>query len=265
MQSELVSVIMPTYNSGRFLAESIESVLAQTYSNFELLITDDCSNDEKTRDIIRHYADMDSRIRVFFFDVNQGPGASRNKCIEMARGRYIAFCDSDDRWVKEKLERQVSFIQEHGYCLVFSSYWQCDENGSTTGIVLAPESVTLTDMKHDNKIGCLTAIYDTARFGKYYMPTIRKRQDWALFLTILKDCKEAYAITEPLAYYRISKGSVSKNKFELVKYNANIYKQVFGYSTIASYAYLFFVFMPAYSVKVIGNHINSAKYRRLKS
>lgn len=262
MDQDLVSVIMPTYNSSKFLAESIDCVLAQTYKNLELIITDDCSTDGKTQEIIRSYAEKDSRVKAYFFKENQGPGCSRNKCIEMAAGRYIAFCDSDDRWLKDKLERQIKFLNEKDGCLTFSSYWECNEQNEKIGIVVAPEKLTLTDLKHDNKIGCLTALYDTTKFGKYYMPTIRKRQDWALFLTIMKDCKVAYAITEPLAYYRLTPGSVSRSKFKLVKYNAKVYQQVFGYSTLTSYAYLFFMFMPSYTYKVVSNKM---KFREIAS
>lgn len=253
MQQDLVSVIMPTFNSSKFMAESIDSILNQTYKNLELIITDDCSTDGKTQQIIREYAEKDSRVKAFFFTDNQGPGCSRNKCIEEAKGRYISFCDSDDRWMADKLERQIKYLQEKDCCLTFSSYWECDEQNNEIGIVIAPERLTLTDLKHDNKIGCLTALYDTHKHGKYFMPTIRRRQDWALFLTIMKDCKVAYAITEPLAYYRITAGSVSRSKFRLVKYNAKVYQQVFGYSPITSYIYLFLVFMPTYTYKVLSN------------
>lgn len=252
----LVSVIMPTYNASQFLAESIECILNQTYTNLELLITDDCSKDPKVRAIIEEYAKKDNRVKPFFFSENKGPGCARNNSIENAQGQYIAFCDSDDRWFPDKLEKQIAFMKEKDCCLSFASYLECNENDEECGMVVAPAHLTLTALKHDNKIGCLTAIYDVSKHGKFYMPTIRKRQDWALFLTIMKECKEAYAITEPVAYYRIVQNSVSRNKFKLVKYNVKVYEQVFGYSTPIAYLYFLFVFMPCYTTKVVSNKIN---------
>lgn len=246
---------MPTYNASRFLAESIECILNQTYTNLELLITDDCSTDPKVRTIVEEYAKKDNRVKPFFFTENKGPGCARNNSIENAQGQYIAFCDSDDRWFPDKLEKQIAFMKEKDCCFTFSSYIECDENNEECGIVVAPPHLTLTDLKHDNKIGCLTAIYDVTKYGKFRMSSIRKRQDWVLFLTIMKECKEAYAITEPLAYYRIVKNSVSRNKFKLVKYNVKVYEEVFGYSKFQSYCYLYFIFMPTYTTKVLKNKL----------
>lgn len=256
MEQELVSVIMPTYNNDKHLAESIESVLAQTYSNIELLITDDNSSNRDVISILKAYEKRDPRVHVFFHTDNQGPGAARNTCIQHAKGRYIAFCDCDDRWYSTKLEKQLKLMQEKDCTLCYGSYLQCDDENNIIGIVVAPPSLTLKDLKHDNKIGCLTAIYDTSKYGKFYMPTIRKRQDWALFLSIIKECKHAYAITEPIAYYRIADNSVSSKKFNLIKYNAKVYQQIFGYNALEAYAYLFFIFMPTYFKKVLMN-----KYR----
>jgi len=259
-QDELVSVVMPTFNSGRYLKESIESVLNQTYSNLELLLTDDSSTDEETRQMLKDYMHRDSRIRIFLRPHNVGPGGARNYSIEKARGRYIAFCDSDDRWMPHKLERQVAFMQERGCCLCYSAYLTCDMGGRVSGIITAPSRLSLNALKRDNKIGCLTAIYDTRTYGKFYMPLIRKRQDWALFLKILKRCHYAYGIQEPLAYYRLTPASVSHKKMGLMKYNALVYRKVFGYSVLQAYAYLYCVFLPNYFIKVAYNKMYSILY-----
>lgn len=260
MNQDLVSVIMPTYNNSRHLAESIESVLGQTYSNIELLITDDCSTNPEVKSILKAYSKRDSRVKVFFLERNQGPGIARNNCIKNASGRYIAFCDCDDRWFADKIEKQITYMNEINCTLCFSSYLECNEDNDICGIVIAPSHITLNELKKDNKIGCLTAIYDTTKFGKFYMPTIRKRQDWALFLTIMKSCHDAYAITEPLAYYRISNNSVSRNKYNLVKYNISVYQKVFGYNYIYACLYFLFIFMPSYTYKVYTNRINFIKF-----
>ena len=149
---------MPTYNAGKTLADSIESVLAQTYQNLELLITDDNSTDETTLTILKEYEQKEPRIKVFYQKENKGAGYARNNSIRNARGRFIAFCDSDDRWMADKLERQVAFMKDKGCALSYSSYIICDMDGNEDGIFIAPERITLPMLKRDNKIGCLTAI-----------------------------------------------------------------------------------------------------------
>lgn len=260
MKQELVSVIMPTYNAGKYLAGSIDSILGQTYQNLELLITDDCS-DDNTRQILKDYAQKDQRVKVAYLKENSGPAIARNRSIERARGRYIAFCDCDDRWMPEKLEKQIAHMTRKDCALSSSSYLICDDDNQVTGISVSPKYLTLSMMKRDNKIGCLTAIYDIKRLGhKFYMPAIRKRQDWALFLNILKDCQICFCLTEPLAYYRQHDNSVSSNKLSLIKYNVNVYETVFGYSTWKAYLYFFLCFLPAYTAKVMKRRRDSRRY-----
>lgn len=260
MRPELVSVIMPTFNASKYLAGSIESILSQTYTNLELLITDDCSTDD-TRNILKEFSERDKRVKVKYLKENSGPGVARNRSIERAKGRYIAFCDCDDRWMPDKLERQIAHMRKHDCALCSSSYLICDENDKITGVNISPSHVTLGMLKRDNKIGCLTAIYDIKRLGhKFYMPAIRKRQDWALFLNILKECQICFCITEPLAYYRQRANSVSSNKFSLVKYNVNVYETVFGYTRLRAYLYFFLIFMPTYYAKVLKRDSDSKRY-----
>lgn len=249
MNTDLVSVIMPSYNASRYIGASIDSVLAQTYKNLELLITDDHSTDPETLELLKDYAEKDPRVRIFLMPENNGAGFARNNSIKEARGRYIAFCDSDDRWFPDKLEKQVNYMQKHQCCLCFSSYLVCGPDDEHKGIVIAPSKLTFSELKHDNKIGCLTAIYDTTEYGKFFMPTIRKRQDWALFLTILKKCKVAYGMVEPLAHYRKNPEGISAKKLKLISYNAKVYQYVFGYSVPVSYLYLFLIFLPTYFTK----------------
>jgi len=262
MHEELVSIIMPSFNAAQYIADSIDSIITQTYQNWELLITDDCSADD-TPSILKDYAARDARIRIFLFDKNQGSGATRNKCIEESRGRYIAFCDSDDRWLPEKLEKQVAFMQQHNYAFTFASYYTCDETGQINGIVMAPSKQTLINTKRDDKIGFLTAIYDTAHCPKMMMPLQRKRQDWAYVLMIHQQVGNAYSLSEPLGIYRLHQNSISHNKWSLVKYNAAVYREVFGYSKLRSYTYLFTFFLPTYFVKRVRNVINGRRYRHL--
>lgn len=261
MGQELVSVIMPTYNASEFLAGSIESVLNQTYRNLELLITDDSSTDTRTLELLKSYEEKDSRVKVFYQKENLGPGAARNVSIKNATGRYIAFCDSDDRWFPDKLERQLKLMSENNCALSCSSYILCDSYDNEQGLYIAPQRITFKDMLRDNKIGCLTAVYDVKMLGhKFFMPAIRKRQDWALFLTITRQCEFAIGIEAPLAYYRIRKGSVSYSKISLIKYNARVYQEILGFSKLKSYIYFFFLFMPAYTAKVTKRTYDSYRY-----
>ncbi len=255
MEKDLVSVIMPSYNTSKFIGASIESVLKQTYKNLELLISDDHSTDPETIELLKQYAKKDPRVRIFLLPENNGAGYARNNSIKEAKGRYIAFCDSDDRWFPDKLQKQIAFMKRKKCCLCYSSYLVCGEEDERKGIVIAPSSMTLNELKHDNKIGCLTAVYDTAPYGKFYMPTIRKRQDWALFLTILKKCGKAYGMIEPLAHYRKTAEGISSKKLKLISYNAKVYQHVFGYSIPISYLYLFFIFMPTYFTKRFVNWV----------
>lgn len=254
-KKELVSVIMPSYNTSKYIGASIDSVLGQTYRKLELIITDDHSTDPETIELLKQYAEKDPRVRIFLLPENNGAGFARNNSIHEARGRYIAFCDSDDRWMPDKLEKQVAFMKRKKCCLSYSSYLICEANDQHKGIVIAPSRLTLNDLKRDNKIGCLTAMYDTKPYGKFYMPTIRKRQDWALFLTILKTCGEAHGMIEPLAIYRKTPEGISRKKLSLIRYNARVYQHVFGHSTLTSYLYLFFIFLPTYFTKQVGNRI----------
>lgn len=262
MTEGLVSVIMPTYNSGRFLAESIESILNQTYRHLELLIADDCSTDRTTIDILHTYAQKDDRVKVDYMSQNMGAGEARNNAIKRAKGQYIAFCDSDDRWTSNKLEVEIQAMQRGRYALCCSSYYISDDSNRIIGVNISPRHISFAMMKRDNKVGCLTAIYDARALGrKYYMPVIRKRQDWALFIEITRQCRVAYGVEEPLAYYRKHTNSVSSNKMSLVKYNLAIYRQCLHFSPLKSWAYFLFFFLPTYFGKRLKQKVDFMRMR----
>lgn len=246
----LVSIITPSYNCASFIGETIESILAQTYINWELIITDDCSSDN-SRDIIQSFVAKDSRIRLLVLDRNSGAGVARNNSIHAAKGRFIAFCDSDDRWYPEKLEKQLTFMKGLDCAMSHTSYMTCDENNKITGIVICRKKESLNSMCKDDKMGFLTVVYDTQKTGKVYMPDLRKRQDWALKLKILKICNNAYGMKEPLAYYRKHSDSISSNKRSLVKYNIAVYREIFGWSKVKSNLFFYFIFMPTHLFKLI--------------
>ncbi len=245
----LVSIITATYNSSRFVAETIESILAQTYTHWELLITDDGSTDE-TLAIVEQYIAKDERIKLFRLEQNSGAGVARNNSIANAKGCFIAFCDSDDCWLPEKLERQLAFMTEKDAALSYTSYYEQDEQGRCYSKVVCKKEIDYWSIRADDGIGCLTAIYDTRKLGKVMMPAMRKRQDWALWIMFIQRCGVAYGLQEPpLALYRNLSRSLSSNRLSLVKYNVAVYTDILHYSKLKAYLFFAFIFMPTYLLK----------------
>lgn len=224
-ENVLISVITPVHNAETYIAETINSVLNQTFQDWELIIVDDMSEDRSVQ-IIQSYASKDSRISLVRLTENSGAAVARNTAIEAARGRYIAFLDSDDLWLPKKLSTQLAFMQQHGHAFSFSAYERIDETGEALGEVGVPEKVSYRQMLKTSVIGCLTAMYDTHYFGKVYMPLIRKRQDYGLWLKLLKQVDFAYGIKQPLGQYRIRRDSISSNKLNTSTYNWRLYRDV---------------------------------------
>lgn len=235
-QKTTVSVVMPVYNGEAFIAESIRSVLQQSFQDWELIVVDDASADASV-DLVRALCAEDERIRPIQLEQNSGAAVARNTAIESARGRYIAFLDGDDLWLPHKLERQVAFMEQTGAAFSCSAYEKIDANGNPLGQVGAPAKVMYSDLLKTCSIGCLTAIYDTKHFGKVYMPNIRKRQDFGLWLELLKRTKFAYGLNEVLAQYRVRPDSISANKLSAAKHQWMIYRDVEKLSLPASSHY----------------------------
>ncbi|MFS4492767.1 glycosyltransferase family 2 protein [Maribacter sp. 2308TA10-17] len=233
----LVSIITPVFNSQKYISDTLESVVSQTYSNWEHILVDDCSSDA-SESIIKSYLAKDPRIKYHRLERNSGAGIARNKAISLAKGRYIAFLDSDDLWHPEKLEKQLSFMEKNGYHFTFTDYDVIDEKGQKLSKkVKAKSFLTYKKALYKNPIGCLTVIYDTHFFEKQYMPSIRKRQDYALWLKLLKKTN-GYGLNEYLASYRTGNDSISANKIDLLKYEWQIYREVEGLSWLKSSFYL---------------------------
>jgi teichuronic acid biosynthesis glycosyltransferase TuaG len=238
MREPLVSVITPTYNSEFFISETIDSVRSQTYTNWELIIVDDASSD-KTVEILKKYAASDERIKYHILETNSGAAIARNTAIEKASGSFIAFLDADDLWKAEKLTKQISFMETENIEVCFSSYELMDEEGTSLGkMIKALPKVNYAKMLKSNYVGNLTGIYNAEKLGKVYMPNIRKRQDWALWLTLIKKVGYAYSIAEPLAKYRVRDDSISSNKLNLLKYNYTIYRKALKFGAFKSGLYL---------------------------
>lgn len=232
IKKELVSVIMPCYNSAEYIYESINSVLNQTYHNLELIIIDDASTDESIN-IIKSV--IDSRIKLIQLSSNSGAGASRNRGIEEATGRFIAFLDSDDLWLPNKLEIQIKDMQENNHVLSYTHYQRFSKEGKGK-VVTSPTTVTYNELLYCNVIGCLTAVYDAQTLGKQFMPLIRKRQDMGLWLKILLMCDKAHCCPQVLAEYRTDSG-MTQNKVNAAKHQWKFYREELNFSFFKSLQY----------------------------
>lgn len=221
--SDLVSIIMPSYNTGRFISETIESVLAQSHSNWELIIVDDCSTDN-TDEIVEDYI-SDDRIKYIKNDRNRGAAISRNRALCKAKGKWIAFLDSDDLWEPQKLEKQIAFMENHKYHFSYTNYIEIDEDSTSIGkSVTGPKRITKHGMYNYCWMGCLTVMYDAEAIGLVQIEDIKKNNDYAMWLKI---CKKAncHLLDENLARYRKRSGSISNlGYFQLIKWHYRIFR-----------------------------------------
>lgn len=234
----MVSIITPTYNSEIFIKDTYESVKSQTYTDWEWIIVDDLSSDSTCK-IAEDWAHSDNRIKLYKNVENLGAAVSRNKAIEKANGRFIAFLDSDDLWSHNKLEKQISFMLDNEISFSYSSYKHISESGADCDMVIdPPEKLDYLALLKENQIGCLTAVYDQQILGKCYMPLIRKRQDFGLWLSVLKKVPFAYKAPGLLAFYRIRNNSISSSKIDLLKYNYKLFREIEKLSIVKSVYYL---------------------------
>lgn len=223
---KLVSIIMPVHNAAKYLNESISSVLLQTYLNWELLIVDDCSTDDSFS-IITRYVVQDTRIRSFkTLSPSGSPTLPRNIGVEHAQGRYIAFLDSDDAWMPDKLEKQLKLFEDEQVAIVFSDYEKMSEEGERNNrVVRAPREVDYKHLLRSNVIGCLTVIYDTEKVGTMFFPH-HAHEDYILWLSILKKGYVARNTGTVEALYRVCLSSVSSNKMRVLFWQWDIYRSV---------------------------------------
>lgn len=235
----LVSIIIPTYNCARYIASTIDSVLSQTMDDWEIQIVDDCSTDN-TLDVLRPYLEQYPQIHYIRLNENGGPAVARTEAIRRSEGKYIAFLDSDDIWLPEKLERQISFMKENHVEFSCTAYSQMDEEGKPIPLICyPPEKADYSKMlRLNNPIGNLTVVYDQETLGKYEVPPIKKRNDFALWLKILHDTKYCYGMQEKLACYRVRTNSVSSNKAALAKYHWELYRKIEKLDIFRSLFYL---------------------------
>lgn len=223
----MISIVVPVHNAEKFLEETIKSVMAQTYTDWELLLVDDCSKDT-SKTIASGYEALDKRIRLIALEENVGAAKARNVGIKESKGAYLAFLDADDIWVKEKLEHELKFMKEKQAAFVFSGYEFADEQAVGTGkIVKVPETINYKQALKNTTIFTSTVLFDRSKIDKelLLMPDV-KSEDTATWWQILKTGIEAYGLNENLVLYRRSANTLSSNKFEAIKRIWYLYRKV---------------------------------------
>ena len=243
MNEPLVSIITPVYNAEMFLSDTIKSVQNQTYKNWEMLLVDDCSKDNSAQ-IIKEFQKYDDRIKYIKLEKNSGASVSRNTGIKNAKGRFIAFVDSDDIWKPEKLEVQVKYMLENNLGFTFTSYRYMKEDGELTNkVAKAPSKINYNGLLKNTIIGCSTVLIDKNIVEYFEMPLVRRGQDTATWLQILRKEKYAYGIDKDLVDYRLVGESLSSNKIIALKRTWNTYRNVEKLGLIkSSYVFCFYVF-----------------------
>lgn len=237
---DLVSIITPAYNAAEYIAETIESVLAQTYPKWEMLIVNDCSKDN-TAEIVQSYAAKDKRIKLINLKQNSGAAVARNTAIQNAQGRYIAFLDSDDLWKKEKLQKQLNFMQQNGYVFTFTGYEHFKNNKENIqNKVKAPKSLNYKQALKGNQIGCLTVMLDRKQIPNIEFSK-QRHEDYILWLNILKQDITAFDLNESLALYRVGNSkSISSNKLQSALWTWKVYRESQKLSVFKSIYYICF-------------------------
>lgn len=233
MAKDLVSILMPSYNTANFIGESVQSVLAQSYENWELIIVDDCSNDNSDQ-VIQRLVSKDSRIKYHRLEKNSGAAVARNFALSKSQGRFIAFLDSDDLWVPDKLSIQLKMMIENDWKFTFSKYQKITEEGQLSTEMGVPDKVNYSQLLKTCVIGCLTVVYDANYFGKVEMPLIRKSQDFGLWLKLLKRVNYAYGISNNLGFYRLREASATANKKKAAIFTWKLYREVEQLSLLRS-------------------------------
>ena len=224
MEAGLVSIITPTYNCAEFIGETIDSVQSQTYISWEMIIVDDCSTDN-TKEIVEKYSKNDKRIKYYCMISQSGAAKARTRAMQLAQGEYIAFLDSDDLWISDKLEKQLTFMKQHDVAFTCTAYEQIDEEGKLLNrIVKTVPKVNYNRVLLDCPIGNSTVMYSVKKMGKFEVPNIRKRNDDALWLQMLKKEEYIYGMRNVLMRYRIRQNSISSNKLKLIKYHWILYR-----------------------------------------
>lgn len=232
----MVSIITPNWNCASYVAQTIKSVQEQTYRNWEMIIVDDCSTD-KSVNIIESFAVSDARIRLLKNSRNSGAAISRNYALREAKGRWISFLDSDDRWMADKLEKQLRFMVDGGYGFSFTEYKEIDDESKETGVIISgPRKVSKSGMYAFCWPGCLTVMYDREKIGLVQIEDIKKNNDYAMWLKVC--CKAScHMLREPLALYRRGRtGSISIHSYStMIRWHYKLWHEAEGRNPLVAF------------------------------
>ena len=247
-----ISIIMPLYNCEKFITESINSVISQTYKNWELIIVDDKSTDDSYA-IVKKLSLNEPRIKLHQMQTNSGVAKVRNHALSLAAGEYIAFLDSDDVWLSDKLDKQLHFMMDKELAFSFTAFSPINEdNTETKRVNHVPQKLTYKDLLKRTAIGCLTVMYDVSKVGKCYFDTsLAKHEDYQCWLEILKGIPYAGGLDESLAYYRVRESSLSSNKIVAASY---VWKIIYKYQKIPFYKALYY--FSHYAIKAFTKHLD---------
>lgn len=244
-----VSVIMPYYNAAKYIKETVGAIIAQTYKDWELIIVDDCSPAPETSEVLLEVAAMDSRIKLIKAEVNGGAGAARNLGIAAAQGRYLAFCDSDDWWYPTKLEEQLKFMLDNNYPFTCTWYEDADENLNPYYTMKQDPKQSYKQMLSGCNVGTPGVMIDLSVLGKKQMPSLRRAEDWGLWMLYLRDTNYLYTYPKALWKYRHIPGSETSNKWKMLKSVVDMYQQVLGMSAFSSWFMSVCIFLPKNIIK----------------
>lgn len=234
----LVSIITPVYNAKKYIVETIESVIQQTYNNWEMLVIDDCSVDG-TASILLEYTTKNPRVKYIKTDKNSGVAVARNLGLSQALGKYIAFLDSDDCWMPEKLERQLEFMQSRDIAFSFTSYQLMDENSCALHrYVHSKPAMKYQEIIRNTLIGCLTVMIDVEKVGIFQMPRIAHTEDTMTWIIVLKRGYIAYGLPDVLSLYRVTSNSMTSQKHKMVKLQWSTYRDYCRFGVLKSMVYL---------------------------
>lgn len=245
----LVSIVMPAYNCEDFIGITLDSVINQTYQNWEVIVVDDCSTDN-TAKLVQEYVKKDNRIKYHKLDKNSGAAVARNKAVDLANGKYMAFLDSDDVWFPEKLTKQIGYMEENAYTFTCTSYTKIDEEGEYLGRTIGVRKQSdYNDILKKNP-GNSTVIYNAEEIGKVKIPNIRKRNDYVMWLSVVKKAGMLYGMGEPLASHRVREGSLSKKKANLVGYHWKVYREIEDLSFLkSSYLIVYWILVTVFKLR----------------
>lgn len=249
---DIVSIITPTYNCAQFIEKTIESIKDQTFNYWEMIIVDDCSTDD-TKEIVKRYQKEDSRIKYSCLQTNSGAAEARNEALRRAKGRWIAFLDSDDLWTPEKLEHQIKFMEENGYAFSYHEYDEIDEDSKPLGVhVSGKKHVGKFDMFACCWPGCLSVMYDAKKIGLIQIENVKKNNDTALWLKVIKKA-DCYLLKENLALYRRRTGSITPTDIKTkIKWHYTLFRQAEKMNPLASFFWM--------CINIIGNSYKKLFY-----